>query len=36
MRNNMKAYLLLLLAFAMKMTSWAQDNMQPTVVDGRI
>ena len=32
----MKAYLLLLLAFAMKMTSWAQDNMQPTVVDGRI
>ena len=36
MRNNMKTYLLLLLAFAMKMTSWAQDNMQPTVVDGRI
>ena len=36
MRNNMKAYLLLLLAFAMKMTSWAQDNMLPTVVDGRI
>ena len=36
MRNNMKTYLLLLLAFAMKMTSWAQDNMLPTVVDGRI
>ena len=35
MRNNMKTYLLLLLAFAMKMTSWAQDNMLPTVVDGR-
>ena len=31
----MKTYLLLLLAFAMKMTSWAQDNMLPTVVDGR-